>query len=75
MDDTSLLSKLNLDHITKTIKQPYHQTGAGRPPRKPLGIFKALMIKQLRHIPSDRKLYRETQKHAVHVFNHIVLWV
>ena len=49
---------INLDHIKKTIKQPYHQTGAGRPPRKPLGIFKALMIKQLRHIPSDRELYR-----------------
>ena len=57
-DVTSILSKLNLDNIEKTIKQPYHQTGAGRPPRKPLGIFKALMIKQLRHIPSDRELYR-----------------
>ena len=57
-DVTSILSKLNLDNIEKTIKQPYHQTGAGRPPRKPLGIFKALMTKQLRHIPSDRELYR-----------------
>ncbi len=57
-DVTSILSKLNLDKIEETIKQPYHQTGAGRPPRNPLGIFKALMIKQLRHIPSDRELYR-----------------
>ena len=57
-DVTSILSLINLDHIEKTIKQPYHQTGAGRPPRKPLGIFKALIIKQLRHIPSDRELYR-----------------
>jgi len=57
-DVTSILSMINLDHIEKTIKQPYHQTGAGRPLRKPLGIFKALMIKQLRHIPSDRELYR-----------------
>ena len=57
-DVTTILSKLNLDKIEETIKQPYHQTGAGRPPRKPLGIFKALMIKQLRHIPSDRELYR-----------------
>ena len=57
-DVTSILSKLNLDKIEETINQPYHQTGAGRPPRKPLGIFKALMIKQLRHIPSDRELYR-----------------
>ena len=57
-DVTTILSKLNLNNIEKTIKQPYHQTGAGRPPRKPLGIFKALIVKQLRHIPSDRELYR-----------------
>ncbi len=57
-DVTSILSMINLDNIEKTIKEPYHQTGAGRPPRKPLGIFKALMIKQLRSIPSDRELYR-----------------
>ena len=57
-DVTSILSMINLDNIEKTISQPYHETGPGRPPRKPLGIFKALMIKQLRHIPSDRELYR-----------------
>jgi len=57
-DVTSILSLINLDHIEKTINQPYHQTGAGRPPRSPLGIFKALIIKQLRRIPSDRELYR-----------------
>jgi len=57
-DVTSILSKINLDNIEKTIKEPYHKTGAGRPPRNPLGIFKALMIKLLRSIPSDRELYR-----------------
>ena len=57
-DVVSILSKLNLENIEKTISQPYHQTGAGRPPRSPLGIFKALLIKQLRCIPSDRELYR-----------------
>ncbi len=57
-DVTPILSKINLNNIEKTINQPYHKTGAGRPPRKPLGIFKALTIKQLRHIPSDRELYR-----------------
>ena len=52
-DVTSILSKLNLDHIEKTIKpeQEDHE-------EKPLGIFKAYMIKQLRHIHSDRELYR-----------------
>ena len=58
MDVTSILSMLNLNNIEKTISQPYHDTGPGRPPRNPLGIFKALMVKQLRHIPSDRELYR-----------------
>ena len=32
--------------------------GPGRPPRSPLGIFKALVVKRLRRIPSDRELYR-----------------
>ena len=57
-DVTSILSMINLDHIEKTISQPYLKSGAGRPSRKPFGIFKALMVKQLRHIPSDRELYR-----------------
>jgi len=51
-------SKLNLDNIEKTIQEAYHQEGPGRPPRNPLGIFKALMTKRLRQIPSDRELYR-----------------
>ena len=57
-DVVTILSKLKLDDIEKTISEPYHQSGPGRPPRKPLGIFKALIVKQLRNIPSDRELYR-----------------
>jgi len=57
-DVTTILSKLNLNNIEKTISQPYIKSGAGRPSRKPLGIFKALIVKQLRCIPSDRELYR-----------------
>jgi len=57
-DITSILSKLNLKNIETTISQPYIKSGAGRPSRKPLGIFKALIVKQLRNIPSDRELYR-----------------
>ncbi|RLI02398.1 hypothetical protein DRO31_04245 [Candidatus Bathyarchaeota archaeon] len=44
-DVVSILSKLNLDNIEENIKQSYHQTGAGRPPRNPLGIFKAYMMR------------------------------
>ena len=56
-DIASILSKLDLRDIEQTISQPYHQEGPGRPPRRPLGIFKALIVKQLRNIPSDRELY------------------
>src|SRR4030042_5244862 len=57
-DVASILSKLDLRDIEETLSQPYHTTGPGRPPRSPLGIFKALIVKQLRSIPSDRELYR-----------------
>ena len=57
-DAVFTLSKLNLNNIEKTIHEAYHQEGPGRPPRNPLGIFKALMTKRLRQIPSDRELYR-----------------
>ncbi len=57
-DAVFALSKLNLDNIEKTLQEAYHQKGPGRPPRNPLGIFKALMTKRLRQIPSDRELYR-----------------
>ncbi|MFH0850954.1 MAG: transposase [Candidatus Bathyarchaeota archaeon] len=57
-DVASILSKLDLRDIEEIISQPYHKTGPGKPPRSPLGIFKALVVKQLRNIPSDRELYR-----------------
>ena len=57
-DVVSILSRLDLNNIETTISQPYIKSGAGRPSRKPFGIFKALLIKQLRRIPSDRELYR-----------------
>lgn len=54
----SILRSLNLDNIEATLSDAYHQEGAGRPPRKPIGIFKALIVKRVRQIPSDRELYR-----------------
>ncbi len=50
-DAVFALSKLNLDNIEKNIHEAYHQKGPGRPPRNPLGIFKALLTKRLRQIP------------------------
>jgi hypothetical protein len=50
----SILRSLNLDDIEETLSEAYHQEGAGRPPRKPIGFFKALVVKRLKQIPSDR---------------------
>jgi transposase len=54
----SILRSLNLDDIEETLSEAYHKEGAGRPTRKPLGIFKALVVKRVKQIPSDRELYR-----------------
>ncbi len=56
--DVALILLKLLDDIEKTISEPYHQSGLGSPPRRPLGIFEALMVKLIRNIPSDRELYR-----------------
>jgi len=53
-----ILSLLDLDDIEDVVWEPYNRKGAGRPPRNPMGIFKALVVKRLRQIPSDRELYR-----------------
>jgi transposase len=54
----SILRSLNLDNIEEVVSEAYHKQGAGRPPRKPIGIFKALIMKRVKQIPSDRELYR-----------------
>jgi IS5 family transposase len=59
----TILSKLNLDDIEKVVKEAYHKEDSpGRPPRKPLGIFKALLVKRLQQIPSERELCRRLWK-------------
>jgi len=54
----SILCRLNLDDVEEVVSEAYHHEGPGRPPRKPMGIFKALIIKRVQQIPSDRELYR-----------------
>jgi len=58
----AILPKLNLDDIEKEVGEAYHKDGPGRPPRKPIGIFKALIVERLQQIPSDRELYRRLWK-------------
>jgi transposase len=47
-----------LNDLEGFVCEPYRHEGAGRPPRNPLGILKALIVKRFRNIPSDRQLYR-----------------
>ena len=47
-----------LDDLEDVVWEPYRHDGAGRPPRNPVGILKALIVKRIRNIPSDRELYR-----------------
>ena len=57
------LSELNLDDIEKVVKEAYHkEDNPGRPPRKPLGILKALIVKRLQQISSERELCRRLWK-------------
>jgi hypothetical protein len=59
----AILSKLNLYDVEKVVKEAYHhKDDPGRPPRKPMGIFKALMVKRLQQIPSERELCRRLWK-------------
>ncbi|MBM4401152.1 MAG: transposase [Crenarchaeota archaeon] len=59
----TLFSKADLSFAQKVLTEPYHPADSpGRPPRNPLGIFKAHIIKRLRHIPSDRMLVRQMWK-------------
>lgn len=58
----AILPELDLDDIEKEVGEAYHKDGPGRPPRKPMGIFKALVVERLQQIPSDRELYRRMWK-------------
>src|SRR4030042_6755071 len=56
----TLFGKADLSFAQKILNEPYHPPGSrGRPQRNPLGIFKAHIVKRLRHIPSDRMLVRQ----------------
>jgi transposase len=59
----TLFGKVDLSFTQTILNEPYHPVGsAGRPQRNPLGIFKAHLVKRLKHIPSDRMLVRQMWK-------------
>ena len=54
-----VLSGLNLDDVEEIVRGAYHRDGSpGRPPREPMGVFKALIVKRLQQVPSDREFDR-----------------
>ena len=51
------MRSLNLDDIEETLAEAYQEAQADHP-RKPIGIFKALVAKRVKQFPSDRESYR-----------------
>lgn len=59
----TLFCKVDLSFAKRILDEPYHAADSpGRPPRNPLGVFKAHLVKRLKHIPSDRMLVRQLWK-------------
>jgi IS5 family transposase len=59
----TLFCKADLSFAQNVLNEPYHPFGSqGRPPRNPLGLFKAHLVRRLKHIPSDRMLVRQMWK-------------
>jgi len=59
----TLFGKVDLSFAEKVLNESYHaKDSVGRPPRKPLGVFKAHLLRRVRHVPSDRMLVRQMWK-------------
>jgi len=59
----TLFSKIDLTFAKNVLNEPYRPPGSrGRPQRNPIGIFKAHIVKRVKHIPSDRMLVRQMWK-------------
>jgi hypothetical protein len=59
----TLFGKVDLSFAEAVLNESYHaKDSVGRPPRKPLGVFKAHLLRRLRHVPSDRMLVRQMWK-------------
>ena len=59
----TLFGKVDLSFAETVLNESYNAVGSpGRPPRSPIGVFKAHLLRRLRHIPSDRMLVRQMWK-------------
>jgi hypothetical protein len=51
----TLFGKVDLSFAEKVVNEAYDpEDSSGRPPRKPLGVFKAHLLRRVRQVPSDR---------------------
>lgn len=62
MSSCSVLTRLNLDNVKYVVGEAYHRDGSGMLQKKPIDVFKALVVKRLLQIPSDRELYRRLRR-------------
>ena len=54
----TLFCKMDVPFSQKVLNEPLHPFGsAGRPQRSPIGLFKAHIVKRLKHIPSELFLF------------------
>jgi IS5 family transposase len=59
----TLFGKVDLSFAETVLNESYHaKDSVGRPPRSPLGVFKAHLLRRVRHVPSDRMLVRQMWK-------------
>jgi transposase len=59
----TLFGKVDLSFAETVLNEAYHaKDSPGKPPRKPLGVFKAHLLRRLRNVPSDRMLVRQLWK-------------
>jgi transposase len=59
-----LFNQLNLNHIKNVLMSAYHDSGAGRPPPNPLGLFRFKIIYFLKGYRSQRSLEREVRANS-----------
>lgn len=58
-----LFGKVDLSFAENVLNEYYHLKGSpGKPPRKPVGIFKAHLLRRVWHIPSDRMFVQQLWK-------------
>ena len=54
----TFFAKIDLSFAERLVKSCFHTHGPGRPPRSPLGVFRAFIVMRMKGVPSLRALVR-----------------